>query len=168
MRTLIDIPEDDIRWLDCEARHLGKSRAAIVREAVSAYRADAGKDWIARGAGYWKGRDDIDWLFERAAAITELSQCARPRISRVVWTEILAGEPPATRDAVRDLLRPFEIVEIDERIAAAAADIRHATRMKLLDAIILATARINDAVLVTRNTKDFPATMPGVRVPYTL
>ena len=40
--------------------------------------------------------------------------------------------------------------------------------MKLLDAFILATAQVNGAILVTRNTKDFPATMPGVRVPYTL
>jgi hypothetical protein len=65
-------------------------------------------------------------------------------------------------------LTPFDVVEIDARIAAAAADIRHRTRMKLLDAFILATAQVNGAILVTRNTKDFPATMPGVRIPYTL
>lgn len=59
MRTLVDIPEDDIRWLDRKAAERGKSRAAVVREAVSAYRAKASKDWIARGAGYWKDRDDI-------------------------------------------------------------------------------------------------------------
>jgi hypothetical protein len=40
--------------------------------------------------------------------------------------------------------------------------------MKLLDAMILATAQVNGAILVTRNTKDFPANMPGIRVPYTL
>ena len=40
--------------------------------------------------------------------------------------------------------------------------------MKLLDALILATAQIYGAILVTRNTRDFPATMPGIRVPYTL
>lgn len=59
MRTLVDIPEDDIRWLDGEAEALGKSRAAMVREAVAAYRVEHNKDWIARGAGYWKDRDDI-------------------------------------------------------------------------------------------------------------
>ena len=36
------------------------------------------------------------------------------------------------------------------------------------DAIILATAQIRGRVLVTRNTRDFPANMPGIRVPYTL
>lgn len=59
MRTLVDIPEDDIRWLDREAEMEGKSRAALVREAVSAYRAEHTRDWIAQGAGYWKDRDDI-------------------------------------------------------------------------------------------------------------
>ena len=65
-------------------------------------------------------------------------------------------------------MSPFEVVEIDGRIAAAAADIRHRSRMKLIDAFILASAQVNGAILITRNTKDFPATMPGIRVPYTL
>jgi hypothetical protein len=38
--------------------------------------------------------------------------------------------------------------------------------MKLPDAIIWASAQANAMLLVTRNTKDFPATDPGVRVPY--
>ncbi|RVT94142.1 ribbon-helix-helix domain-containing protein [Sphingomonas crocodyli] len=59
MRTLVDLPEDDIRWLDHKAAETGQSRAAMVREAVSAYRAESSKDWIARGAGYWKNRTDI-------------------------------------------------------------------------------------------------------------
>lgn len=59
MRTLVDIPEDDIRWLDGEAEALGKSRAALVRDAVSAYRARHNDDRILRGAGYWKDREDI-------------------------------------------------------------------------------------------------------------
>jgi predicted nucleic acid-binding protein len=37
-----------------------------------------------------------------------------------------------------------------------------------MDAIILATAQSRGRVLITRNTKDFPAEMPGIRVPYTL
>lgn len=36
------------------------------------------------------------------------------------------------------------------------------------DAIIYASATVHRATLVTRNTKDFPKTMPGVRVPYEL
>ena len=63
MRTLVDIPEDDISWLDARARAEGKSRAAVVREAVSSYRAEQAKpidkSWIKEGAGYWKHRTDI-------------------------------------------------------------------------------------------------------------
>ena len=59
MRTLIDLPEEDMRWLDDKAAEQGKSRAALVREAVASYRAESGNDWIARGAGYWKHRTDI-------------------------------------------------------------------------------------------------------------
>jgi predicted nucleic acid-binding protein len=33
--------------------------------------------------------------------------------------------------------------------------------------MILATAQVHGAILVTRNTKDFPARMPGIRIPYT-
>lgn len=110
----------------------------------------------------------IDWFKDRPQATAELSRYKRHRISRIVWTEVLAGESLERRDIVQQALAPFEVVEIDARIASAAADILHRTRMKLLDAYILATAQVNGAILITRNTKDFPAAMPGIRVPYTL
>lgn len=110
----------------------------------------------------------IDWLNRKAPAKVELMRYRRHRISRIVWTEILAGEPLEKRDYVRDLISSFEVVEVDARIAAAAADIRHRMKMKLMDAYVLATAQVNGAILITRNTKDFPAAMPGIRVPYTL
>jgi predicted nucleic acid-binding protein len=110
----------------------------------------------------------IDWLNRKQQAKSELNRYPRHRISRVVWTEILAGEPLESRDIVRGIIAAFEVVELDARIAAAAADIRHRTKMKLMDAYILATAQVNGAILVTRNTKDFPANLPGIRVPYML
>ena len=110
----------------------------------------------------------IDWLKDRSPAIAELSRYRKHRISRIVWTEVLAGEALERRDVIRQAIAPFEVVEIDARIAMAAADIRYRSRMKLLDAYILATAQVNGAILITRNTKDFPAAMPGIRVPYTL
>ncbi|MFN4112954.1 MAG: type II toxin-antitoxin system VapC family toxin [Sphingomonadaceae bacterium] len=110
----------------------------------------------------------IDWLNGRPQAVNELSRYNRHRVSRVVWTEIIAGEALETRDTIRELIAPFEVVEIDSRIATAAADIRHRSKMKLMDAYILATAQVNGSILITRNTKDFPAEMPGIRVPYTL
>ena len=110
----------------------------------------------------------IDWLRDEKPAVAELTRYRRHRISRIVWTELLAGEPLERRDVVQQLIAAFEVVEIDARIATAAADVRHRTRMKLMDAYILATAQVNGAILITRNTKDFPANMPGIRIPYTL
>lgn len=110
----------------------------------------------------------IDWLKDRPQAVAELSRYNKHRISRIVWTEVLAGETLERRSLVQQAIQPFEVVEIDARIAAAAADIRHRDKMKLMDAYILATAQVNGAILITRNTKDFPAAMPGIRVPYQL
>lgn len=63
MRTLVDLPEDDIRWLDARAAEAGKSRAALVREAVSCYRVQmapaSDKKWLDQAFGIWKDRDDI-------------------------------------------------------------------------------------------------------------
>jgi predicted nucleic acid-binding protein len=40
--------------------------------------------------------------------------------------------------------------------------------LRLPDALTLASARVNGWLLVSRNTKDFPSSMLGVRVPYEL
>ena len=110
----------------------------------------------------------IDWLNRQPKAKAELLRYKGHRISRIVWTEVLAGEELEDRDAVQQVISAFEVVEIDARIALAAADIRHRTKMKLMDAYILATAQVNGAILITRNIKDFPVKMPGIRVPYSL
>lgn len=110
----------------------------------------------------------IDWLKRRPQATVELSRYNGHRISRIVWTEVMAGEALERREPVRQALSHFEVAELDERISMAAADIRYRARMKLMDAYILATAQVNGAILVTRNIKDFPINMPGIRVPYTL
>lgn len=52
MRILADLPEQDIRWLDHRAAELGKSRAALLREAVSVYR-ERERDWLEQGFGLW-------------------------------------------------------------------------------------------------------------------
>lgn len=62
-RILADLPDEDIRWLDARAAEQGKSRASVLREAVSAYKAqgasDGDTDWIDAAFGLWKDRTDI-------------------------------------------------------------------------------------------------------------
>lgn len=59
MRILADLPEEDISWLDRKAAETGRSRAALVREAVASYRARTGDDDLDRYFGLWKDRTDI-------------------------------------------------------------------------------------------------------------
>ncbi|UNK78307.1 type II toxin-antitoxin system VapC family toxin [Sphingopyxis granuli] len=93
----------------------------------------------------------------------------RPWISRMAWIEVLSkGSDAVVREALA-FLSHFGLDEIDDEIAQRAAALRRERpRLKSPDAIILATAQIRGRVLITRNTKDFPAAMPGIRVPYTL
>ena len=62
-RILADLPDDDIQWLDSHAAGQGKSRAAVLREAVSAYKAQTPSggslDWLDQAFGIWKDRTDI-------------------------------------------------------------------------------------------------------------
>jgi predicted transcriptional regulator len=61
-RILADLPDHEIERLDRIAREMGKSRAAVLREAVSAYKAPpatGGKTWLDIGFGAWKDRTDI-------------------------------------------------------------------------------------------------------------
>lgn len=94
---------------------------------------------------------------------------SRPWISRMAWIEILSkGDALVVKGALA-FLSHFGLDEIDEEISLRAAALRRERpRLKSPDAIILATAQTRGRVLVTRNTKDFPAEMPGIRVPYTL
>ncbi len=59
MKALLDIPEDDVRWLDVRAKQEGTSRAALVRQAVSVYRAKSETSGIDAAFGLWKDRIDI-------------------------------------------------------------------------------------------------------------
>ena len=61
-RVLADLPDDDIAWLDAQARAQGVSRAALLRRAVTSLREAVPKgelDWLDAGFGAWKDRTDI-------------------------------------------------------------------------------------------------------------
>lgn len=108
----------------------------------------------------------IDALNGQPVAHAEIARVDRPWISRVTWIEVLSKERGGTLRQIERFLAGFSIDEVDARIAAhAAAMRRERPSLKLPDAVIHATAQINNRILVTRNIKDFPAEMPGIRVP---
>ncbi|MCW5645980.1 MAG: ribbon-helix-helix protein, CopG family [Sphingopyxis sp.] len=77
-RILADLPDEDIQWLDQLAAEQGKSRASVLRDAVTDYRtqsrASQGKDWLDIGFGAWKERvdigDSVEWQRRERAAST--------------------------------------------------------------------------------------------------
>jgi len=110
----------------------------------------------------------IDALRDVPAAHRELLRYNRRFISRVTWIEVMVGALPDDSVRAEGFLDYFQIIELNEEIGRLAAVLRSQRRsLKALDAIILASAQTTGRILVTRNTKDFPANMPGVRVPYT-
>jgi predicted nucleic acid-binding protein len=111
----------------------------------------------------------IDSLNGYEPAHRELRRVERRWISRVTWIEVMSKMPPGTETAMEAFFSEFQIDEVTLPISRRAAELRRErSRLKLPDAVILASAQVNHRILVTRNTKDFPANMPGVRVPYTL
>ena len=110
----------------------------------------------------------IDYLNEVEAAKIELARYERPAISVISWIEVLAGAKPAVEPETKRFLATFERIELTEAIADRAVALRRSSKLRVPDAIILATARVENLVLVTRNTKDFAADEPGIRVPYSL
>lgn len=109
----------------------------------------------------------IDYLKGVEAAQVELARYRQSLISIVTWMEILAGvRNEEEGDVVEMFLRDFRIVEVTRAIAREATDIRKNSRLRLPDALIWASARRESALLVTRNTKDFPKDEPGIRIPY--
>lgn len=111
----------------------------------------------------------IDYLNGIEAAKTEIERASERFISIVTWMEVLAGAHDAEEEDVIDLfLRDFAVVGLTRRVARDAVGIRRTHRIRLPDAIVWASARSEAAVLVTRNTKDFPEGESAVRVPYTL
>ena len=94
-----------------------------------------------------------------AAVFREMRRLLRAG-GRAVVCDVAAGT------AVSGFLNGFDVIALDGSIAESAVRLRQEHRIKLPDAIIWASAEVHAMLLVTRNTKDFPAGDPGTRIPY--
>ena len=56
MRTFVDIPDDQIAQVDTIARKQGRSRAALIREAVADLVEKHGQASGDNGFGLWRGK----------------------------------------------------------------------------------------------------------------
>ena len=109
----------------------------------------------------------IDFLTGRTEAQEEFDRYTRRGISIVTWIELQIGSRTEDEADVIDLfLREFRVIEITRQVARRAVEIRRRSHVRLPDAIIWATAQMESAQLVTRNTKDFSKNDPAIRIPY--
>ena len=110
----------------------------------------------------------IDYLNGIEAAREEIEAYESPLISPITWMEVMVGAEADENHPIRGFLQRFSPVPLDTVVAERAVSIRRIRKMRLPDAIVWASAQSQDALLVTRNTRDFPADAPDVRVPYRL
>ena len=110
----------------------------------------------------------IDYLNGVEQARDEFDRFPESLISVITWAEVMVGTKAEDEALVRKFLSRFRQIPLNSDIAEKAVLIRRETRIRLPDAIIRASAEVESALLVSRNTKDFPEEEPWVRVPYRL
>ncbi|MBP6507435.1 MAG: type II toxin-antitoxin system VapC family toxin [Opitutaceae bacterium] len=111
----------------------------------------------------------IDYLQGVPAARDELARYRQPLHSIISFMELLAGaRTEEERRAAETLLGSLGRVELTDTVARRAVELRQTMRLKLPDAILLASAEVEGCILVTRNTRDFPGNDPRVRFPYSV
>jgi predicted nucleic acid-binding protein len=84
-----------------------------------------------------------------------------PAISVLAFYEVWAGARASEEDTIAEFLSAFEVVDVDREIAKQGARYAVSFRKKgitlsVSDALIAATARNDDLVLVTMNLRHFP------------
>ena len=110
----------------------------------------------------------IDYLRGYPQAAAEIDRYTDKAISIITWIEVMTGTTQENEHLAHSFLNTFQTLPLTQREAARSVVLRQTKRTKLPDALIWASAQINDRLLISRNTKDFAADEPGVRVPYLL
>jgi predicted nucleic acid-binding protein len=111
----------------------------------------------------------IDYLQGLPQAAVEMERYKQPMYSVITFMELHCGAKTKEQSTAVDiLLSTMTRVDLSDEIARRAVELRKELRLKLPDAIVLASAEVNACILVTRNTKDFPLSDARVRFPYAL
>ena len=82
-RFLVDVPADDVRKLDEIAKREGKSRAAVLREAVSNYLEESRKEGFEKYFGLWERHgstvDGLDYERELRGEWPDVGEISSPK-----------------------------------------------------------------------------------------
>jgi predicted nucleic acid-binding protein len=109
----------------------------------------------------------IDYLNGKQLAKEALDKYQPNAMSIISYLEVMVGTTKDNKAIIKEFLDSFEILNIQTNIADEVIAIRNNLKIKLPDAIILATAKTHNAKLITRNTKDFNS-LNNVIIPYQL
>ena len=85
-------------------------------------------------------------------------------ISRITHMEVLGFSFQNEEELVKKLVNQFGVLEINSQVGDVVIEIRKKKKIKLPDAIIYATAKVNKCALITANTKDFNKVKKGVKL----
>ncbi|OYU94754.1 MAG: PIN domain nuclease [Bacteroidetes bacterium B1(2017)] len=89
--------------------------------------------------------------------IDDILKFEQPLISAITEIELLCWKTVSESDLIilNQFINDCSVIELEQSIKLRTASIRKATRIKLPDAIIAATAMEYDLTLLTRNVSDF-------------
>lgn len=111
----------------------------------------------------------IDYLNGVNLAKDELNKYKTKIISIITWMEVLVGVTNIDEEKIiKDFLFQFQLSYLNREISEIAIELKRKNKIKLPDAIIWATSIKENAILITRNSKDFSVTDKSIIVPYIL
>ena len=87
-------------------------------------------------------------------------------ISIITYMEVLGFSFKDSDELIiiKELLNFFKILDINLDIANCVIEIRQKRKIKLPDAIILATSKLNFCDLMTRNIEDFQGIIDSIKI----
>jgi hypothetical protein len=111
----------------------------------------------------------IDYLQGVPEAEVEINRYDPPLYSVISWMEVMCGaSSDEDCESAEALFKSMKRIDLSLEVARKAVAERKGLKLKLPDAVILASADCEGCILVTRNTKDFSSDDPRVRFPYVL
>lgn len=111
----------------------------------------------------------IDFLNKREESKVEIEHYKNRHISIITYIEVLCGpKTPQDEIVTNSFLKFFKIIHINTNIAIAAVNLRKNFKLKLPDALIIATSIEENMLLITRDKKDMYSKFSNIKIPYTI
>lgn len=108
----------------------------------------------------------IDFFANNTKAVSEVTQYQNVCVSVISYIEVMTGLTEKERSLAQEFFDNVKIIWIDKFVASEAIKLRNKHKIKLPDAIILATAIVQDLTLITRDEGAGFKNHSHVRYPY--